>query len=449
MMDFHINEVKSEENEVNSDEGHSVINTTSPFSTNMVFNTSEDLKNWAQNVARSLGYVIVTRRSKPNLVVLMCDRGGIYTSKNSSRKNIFSKKINCPFNLAAKYSKANDFWTLRVICDEHNHEPAERVESHAYARRLSDEETRLVEELTKKNVKPMDILLALKEQNKNNVSSLQTVYNARQKFLRSLKEKDASQTMVCDIDAHTYDECLRNNRVDPPIEKLFRQSCLKKENVLGNFEPLRHGSCSCLCSYINQFPNMFERYITEVQDVKSDGNCGFRAIAVCLGFNEDAWPTIRSDLMDELNTHKEEYDEIFGRECRLQLHDSLNFFRTDIDATFEYWMTLPDMGILIASRYNVVLHCLSVGDSLTYLPLWSTPPTWHERVAVAIGLVNGNHYVKLTLQAGYPMPPIVPQWTHYRYECASSWVTPYITQLDMYNQCYHSHCNFEKITKDT
>lgn len=36
MMDFHINEVKSEENEVNSDEGHSVINTTSPFSTNMV-----------------------------------------------------------------------------------------------------------------------------------------------------------------------------------------------------------------------------------------------------------------------------------------------------------------------------------------------------------------------------------------------------------------------------
>lgn len=433
MTNSHTNEAT----QGNEDERKSVINRTPEFYTDLVFKSIEDLKNWVQNVGRSLGYVIVTKRSKANVVILKCDRGGIYKSKNISNRNTSSKKINCPFELKGKYSKANDFWSLRVLCDMHNHEPAVDMEAHPFARRLSDVEIRLVEDLIKKKVKPMDILSKLKEQNIDNVSSLSTIYNARHKILKNLKEKSPSATMVCDIDVHTYDGFLKTNRVDAPIEEPFDRSCLNTSNGL------------CSCSYINQFPNMFEQYITQVQDVKSDGNCGFRAIAVCLGFNEDAWPTIRSDLMDELNTHKKEYDEIFGRECRLQLHDSLNFFRLDIAATFENWMTLSEMGILIASRYNVILHCLSVGDSMTYLPLRSTPPAWYQHVAIAVGHVNDNHYVKLTLQGGYPMPPIVPQWNRYRHECASAWVTPYINRLNLYFQCYHSHCSSKNVTQVT
>ena len=150
----------------------------------------EDLMTWVQSVARSLGYVIVTKRSKTRFgyvskVVLMCDRGGVPRSINDSKKDIGAMKIDCPFELAAKYSKMNDFWTLRVVRNEHNHEPATYIEGHPYAMRFSNNEYRLVEDLTRLNVKPRDILSTLKEQNENNVSSLRTVYNANRKYRMS------------------------------------------------------------------------------------------------------------------------------------------------------------------------------------------------------------------------------------------------------------------------
>ncbi|MFQ6670690.1 hypothetical protein Gotur_035505 [Gossypium turneri] len=74
---------------------------------------------WVQNAAFSLGYIIVTRRSKAkengvvSYVTLICDRGGEYKFKESSKK---------------------------VICDQHNHPPAQHMEGHAYARRLKENE---------------------------------------------------------------------------------------------------------------------------------------------------------------------------------------------------------------------------------------------------------------------------------------------------------------------
>ncbi|KAI3508717.1 hypothetical protein L1887_23730 [Cichorium endivia] len=160
---------------------------TSIFSTNQIFKSREELMEWAKNTARSIGYVIITKRTKTYVngfvykVILMCDRGGEYKSKDTSRSS-GSKKNNCKFELDGKYSKQYDQWTLRVICDEHNHPPAEYLEGHPFARRLSDDEARLVEDLTRKNVAPRDILAILKERNENNVSTIKTIYNAQHKI---------------------------------------------------------------------------------------------------------------------------------------------------------------------------------------------------------------------------------------------------------------------------
>ena len=108
---------------------------------------------WVQNVARSQGYVIVTKRSKAvtkgfiSKIVLGCDIGGVSRNKDKN-----TKKINCPFELVGKYLKAHDRWTLRVKRDEHNHEPSLYLEGHAYAMRLTDKESRLVKDLTELNV---------------------------------------------------------------------------------------------------------------------------------------------------------------------------------------------------------------------------------------------------------------------------------------------------------
>ncbi|KAL6554154.1 hypothetical protein OROMI_019827 [Orobanche minor] len=77
---------------------------TSPFFTDQVFWSHEDMMNWVKNMAYSLGYVIVTKRSKKcknglmNKVFLMCDCSGKPDGSGSSR-NTSTKKTDCPFQL--------------------------------------------------------------------------------------------------------------------------------------------------------------------------------------------------------------------------------------------------------------------------------------------------------------------------------------------------------------
>ena len=171
-----------------------------------------------------------------------------------------------------------------------------------------------------------------------------------------------------------------------------------KPDIFQFQEPARH-SCSFIYNYyvhacVRQFPPILHSYILHVQDVKPDGNCGFRAIAVCLGLHEDAWPTIRYNLIEELHTFKTQYVAIFDSDDQwTHVYNSLNFFALDRGAPIQHWMTMLDMGLLIASRFNVILHVLSATHSFTYLLLRSTPPPSNQHVAIAIGYVNNNHYV--------------------------------------------------------
>ncbi|XP_052627589.1 uncharacterized protein LOC128134161 [Lactuca sativa] len=74
-----------------------------------------------------------------------------------------------------------------------NHEPALYFEGHPYPRHLSVDETQLVEDLIRKNVKPKDILSTLKKENVENLSILPTIYNSHQKF--RMKENSGKTQM--------------------------------------------------------------------------------------------------------------------------------------------------------------------------------------------------------------------------------------------------------------
>jgi len=71
----------------------------------------------------------------------------------------------------------------------------------------------------------------------------------------------------------------------------------------------------------------------------------------------------------------------------------LHFFYLKIST--DKWMTIPDMGYVIANRYNVIVVCLSLKQSLTIFPLRSQPPTDfnHHRI-ICIEHVHGNHFVQ-------------------------------------------------------
>ncbi|KAJ0943529.1 putative transcription factor FAR family [Helianthus annuus] len=188
--------IQGDENERNFS-----FHNASAFSTDTVFKSRQDLLDWVQKVGRSFGYVIVTKRSKTlssgvmAKVNLMCDRGGVCKSKSSVR-NRGTKKINCPFELVGKYWEMYNVWTLRVVCEKHNHEPILHMEDHPYAMRLSANETRLVFDLSRKNVKPHAILSTLKEQNKNNVSTVRTIYNACHKFRKTQHAEPFTRQVV-------------------------------------------------------------------------------------------------------------------------------------------------------------------------------------------------------------------------------------------------------------
>lgn len=167
-----------------------------------VFDSRSELIRWAQDVGIKLNTVVIIAKSdvgqirKPKLI-LGCERGGIYRShhkKNAlmgkgngrmdmkkGRRSKGTKKCNCPFKLRG-LSCAGDKWKVEVTCGLHNHPLGETTSGHSYAGRLKDDEQKIVEDLIKSGVKPKEVLTTLKQRNKENKSTMATVYNAQKKF---------------------------------------------------------------------------------------------------------------------------------------------------------------------------------------------------------------------------------------------------------------------------
>lgn len=109
-----------------------------------------------------------------------------------------------------------------MICEFHNHEPSLYLEGHPYPRRLTEYECRIVEDLLKKNVKPKDILSALKNLNPKNVSTLKTIYNADEKLRRREREgKTQMQGVMEFLDQNGYVYYSRANVLTNKLEDLF------------------------------------------------------------------------------------------------------------------------------------------------------------------------------------------------------------------------------------
>jgi len=69
-----------------------------------------------------------------------------------------SKKCGCPFLLKGKELSNTTGWVLMIVC---NHYRAENLEGHSFICRLSEEEEKLVINLSKTLVRPRDILNTL------------------------------------------------------------------------------------------------------------------------------------------------------------------------------------------------------------------------------------------------------------------------------------------------
>lgn len=140
--------------------------------------------------------------------------------------------------------------------------------------------------------------------------------------------------------------------------------------------------------FVPAFPAIWEEYIINVKDVARDGHCGFRAIASLCNSDEDGWVKVRKDLINELTSNKAHYALLFGSYNRVnQLHHAVNYFGSPCP-DHEHWMTIPDMGHIIASCYNVILIHLSSVQCFSFFPLRTVPISASSPIEIATGLVN-------------------------------------------------------------
>ncbi|CAK8562017.1 unnamed protein product [Lathyrus sativus] len=95
------------------------------------------------------------------------------------------------------------------------------------------------------------------------------------------------------------------------------------------------------------------------------------------------------------------------------------------------WLTLPDMGYVIANRYNVVLVCLGI-ECWTFFPMTSS---FSPNVAIyCIGFVNINHWVHVNMKEGFPLPPVTVNWKKFRSPAATSWMIGFAGRLQHWQQ---------------
>ena len=99
------------------------------------------------------------------------------------------------------------------------------------------------------------------------------------------------------------------------------------------------------------------------------------------------------DLSSELQRYRNYYSLVYGGEERVgKLYYALSYYESN--HSFDRWMTMPDMGHLLSSYYNVVLIHLSLQQCLTFLPSRSSLIPSSSHIVIVIGFVNGNHLFK-------------------------------------------------------
>ncbi|XP_057978213.1 methylmalonate-semialdehyde dehydrogenase [acylating], mitochondrial-like isoform X6 [Malania oleifera] len=151
----------------------------------------EELIQHVGDFSISQGYVVTIKQSKKDkVVVLGCDRGGVYrnrrkpldgTSPEQVRKRKTGSRLtNCPFEVVGK--KEDGLWVLTIKNGEHNHDPIKDISEHPSARRFTGREVLLVKEMTESGLKPRQILKRLRQSNPELLSTPKHVYNVKAKL---------------------------------------------------------------------------------------------------------------------------------------------------------------------------------------------------------------------------------------------------------------------------
>ncbi|KAI3808358.1 hypothetical protein L1987_24307 [Smallanthus sonchifolius] len=184
-------------------------------------------------------------------------------------------------------------------------------------------------------------------------------------------------------------------------------------------------------------PSFVENENVDVdKDVMPDGNCGFRSIAVGLGFDENKWLFIRQQLLQEMDGQEEWWRSVFDR-ISFQEYDKL---RHTIDwqkvkaAPISHWMSMPYIGLIIAQRFGVIVQLLSIAGSQTFFPLWFGPNVHDCHQIVSFVHAKNAHFIHVKLDGDCPMPIPNALCILHRNDAAAEWENIYKDRIEWFKK---------------
>lgn len=331
------------------------IDFTDQFTTEQKFKDHTELYVWARSVGKQIGFIVTTAKSslgEKKFLKLGCARSGKYEPyKGKCTTRIpRSKKCDCPFLLSGKPDpNEGNAWILKVICGRHNHEISNSALSHEGGKRKTIRSSTLKEEqLLKRKFKSASIALT----SKFGQSDIQT----KKRIIEKMDEL-----------------AFPGSRIPEG----------KSSKEWGDMHLL------------TKMPSDFQSFICNIRDVTPYGNCGFRCLANFLGkTDDDAWEEIRNSMTKEMETRAATYMNIFGEDKFARVKQALNV-KVGEEANGEHWFLLPEMGVVAATAFQLILITLSVDGSSTFVPIVGAPPT--EPHCIVLGHVDKNHWVQVLL----------------------------------------------------
>jgi hypothetical protein len=167
-----------------------------------------------------------------------------------------------------------------------------------------------------------------------------------------------------------------------------------------------------------------------------DGHCGFRCVSLTIFDQQHRHGYIRQQLLKELNGNGAIWRHIFDPD-KLGYYDSLRKriqFSGPGSADEENWMTMPDCGFLVANLFGIIVISIDIRGCSTIFPMNDGPVDNENPMVAPIVFVNKNHFILLTLQGSYPMPPVDPWWTANRSDDAALWEVKYLDRIEDYRR---------------
>jgi len=118
--------------------------------------------------------------------------------------------------------KSGEGWILKLICGSHNHELANTLVGHPYVGRFTCSEKSMLMDMTNSAVKPINILLTMKQHNEKNVNTINQVYNARYLYRKSERgDKTEIQQLMMLLERDMYVRWSRFEEGTNVVQDLF------------------------------------------------------------------------------------------------------------------------------------------------------------------------------------------------------------------------------------